>query len=331
MKGIDIKKMGVSYFRNFYDKEDIQVCLYDCLVTIPEHFSEQYKQLRAIEDIAWQKKQKLNFPMFVPSAICGKEDNNLVTRKHEYIIRKNNLMAIDIDKSDNPTFPMDILKTAMFKLDYVYCVSKSIRGNGLFAIVVIEDTEKFKEHFAAIEKDFADAGVRIDSQCKDITRARFLSYDPDILIKSDEDEIIPYDKTYSEISDFTRKILEQRYEYNRLRSSVYSEEPGRLKKVVDYYFDNDLFDCSGDYGSWIQEAGRLASLEDKLGYNYCLDKFVYFSERIPGFKSITEAEKKYNSLRAGSIGKDFSGYYFNKVKKYMGRDFSNLIKNFRDK
>lgn len=331
MKAREIKNISVSYFKNFYNKEDIQVKLIDCLITIPEHFKEQYKQLRAITNTDLQKKNKLNFPLFVPSAICGKDENNISTRKHDYIINKTNLMAIDIDKTDNPTYPMEILKQAMFKLDYVYCVSKSIRGNGLFAIIVIENTDKFKEHFAAVEKDFREVGVIIDGQCKDITRARFLSYDPDILIKEDDEEIYPYDKTYTEISDFTRKILEQRYENNRLRASVYTESPDRLKKVVDYYFDNDLFDYSGDYGSWIQEAGRLASLEDKLGYSYCLDKFVYFSERIPGFKSITEAEKKYNSLRTGSIGKDFTGYYVNKVKHDLGNDFTNFIKTNLDK
>ena len=203
MKAEELANISVGYFCNYYDKVSKHARLYDCLFKIPNLMKNDFARLRAISDQDIQKEEKKKFPMFTPSAICGFDEEGEGTRKHDYVIQKNNIMAIDIDKQDNEGVDMNYLKQALFRLPYVYAVSYSIRGNGLFMIIAIEDVNDLVKHFKALENEYRASGIVIDKACKDLTRGRYISYDPGVLIKT-EGEIIPYAKKHEELVDAFR-------------------------------------------------------------------------------------------------------------------------------
>ena len=107
MKAEELANISVGYFCNFYDKVSKYAKLYDCLYKIPNLMKNDFARLRSISDQDIQKEEKKQFPMFTPSAICGFDENGEGTRKHDYVIQKNNIMAIDIDKQDNEGVDMN--------------------------------------------------------------------------------------------------------------------------------------------------------------------------------------------------------------------------------
>lgn len=332
IKTDDIKNTVVSYFRDAHTRDHTEVTLYECLVTIPEMYRSWYESLRALPEEE-QKQRKVFSPLFVCSAVCGKDENGVGTRKHEYVVKKNNLIVIDIDKGDNDWLTgetLDKVKQALFSMNYVYAVSKSIRGNGLFVVIPIENADNIREHFNAIEQEFLKAGIVIDKSCKDLTRSRFLSYDPDILIKEDT-EVEVYDKRYNpnELDEYTQKILDQRREFNKIR---YGQDDKRLMYAMDMLFDECNYCGTGDYNDWIHEAFMLTSLVDRFGYSYCHDKFMIFSRNTPGFKNPDDVTRKFENIyNSHKKMTDIDGYYFGKLKRQLGNDWIKLLNEYIEK
>lgn len=329
----DLKKIQVSYFRDAHVFDHVIVTLYDCLVEVPTMYKQLYISLRELSDDI-QKQRKVNFPLFVASAVCGYDENGKPTRRHDYVVKKNNIIVVDIDEGDNSWISnpgnLDKLKKAIFSMNYVYAVSKSIRGKGLFVVIPIENADNIIEHFNAIEKDFRAAGIVIDKSCKDLTRSRFLSYDPDIMIKENT-EVEVYNKRFNphEVDEFTNRILEQRREVAKAK---YGQDDRRLSFAVDFLFEECLYCGTGDYNEWIHEAFMLSSLVDRFGYEYCLDKFLTYSRNTPGFKNEMDAINKFKNICATNRKTaDIDSYYFGKLKKQLGSNWVQLLNEYIEK
>ena len=70
------------------------------------------------------------------------------------------------------------MKQIVSKIDSVFYAQESAGGKGIFCLVQIADTNKFREHFNALQETFQQHGLSIDAQCKDVNRKRFIAYDP---------------------------------------------------------------------------------------------------------------------------------------------------------
>lgn len=135
----------------------------------------QYREVVDRIRLSTDKKEisalKLTLPAVTISGIF--KERNL-----DGLIKHTGLMAIDIDGKDNPTITnIESLKERISTKAYILYCGLSVSGRGLFCVIKISDPTKHMEHFFALEKEFADMGVIIDSACKDITRLRFFSYD----------------------------------------------------------------------------------------------------------------------------------------------------------
>lgn len=327
MKSKEVGDITVSVFKEFYDTNLYEISLKQALVDVPKRFIKSMTELRAIEDETVQKREKLKFPMFTASAVCGYDPaTGKGSRRREFAVKKNPILVIDIDKQDNPNIDMDSLKQQLIKVDSVYCVCKSIRGGGLFVVMLIQYPDKLKEHFDAIYNDFLSIGIVVDNKCKDLTRARFISYDESMLIKGDEEEIKPYTKLIEE-SSYIKEAEE-----NKLYRHEQTLNANRLMYAMDMLFDECLYCGTGDYNDWIHEAFMLASLIDTFGYAYCFEKFMTFSRNTPGFKNSDDVKKKFdNIVNTGSKSADIDGYYFGKLKRQLGNDWVKLLNDYIEK
>lgn len=92
------------------------------------------------------------------------------------------LVALDIDKVAN----VEAVRKQIEAMPFVWAMSLSVSGDGLFAIVRITDAEgQFKGHLKALYSHFARQGIALDSSCKNPNRVRYISYDQHAYINED--------------------------------------------------------------------------------------------------------------------------------------------------
>ena len=147
---------------------------------------QQYKDtidhIRSIDDKNERNRLKTTL---LPS---GSLSVRLSTREssqplEKRIIRYNPLLVLDFDNLPD----IDAAKQTLSSLPYIYYAGLSVSGRGLFAIIPIaaEDHTRHKTYFHALEKEMQTLGLTIDKACKDVTRLRVVSYDPDPYINPD--------------------------------------------------------------------------------------------------------------------------------------------------
>jgi hypothetical protein len=99
------------------------------------------------------------------------------------------IICIDIDAKDNEG--VDVL--AIRQDEHLYALHQSTGGQGYAAYYRIEP-DRHLDAFFALEKRLADRyHIIIDPACKDVSRLRFVSFDPDAFIT---DKPVPVFKTY---------------------------------------------------------------------------------------------------------------------------------------
>lgn len=167
--------MNVSYLEKFQLKGEIDILN---ALNLGKNYRKQIDKIRSIDrsnNEKLYKQMKLQLPSFTVSCICGK------SRKLEDVKQINNVIAIDIDESDNPTLSVDEIKEIVNKMPFVRYSALSVGGKGVFCLIPFNrqyaNIDDFVGVFNALQVDFYSKGITIDKQCKDITRLRFISYD----------------------------------------------------------------------------------------------------------------------------------------------------------
>lgn len=167
----------VSYLNNVYAQKTEEITLQEAL-NKAANIQDKQKQLRQLTDKAdIQAYKRNNFPAFAPSVLFSADGTT-----KENIKNINNIICLDIDGQDNNYMSTAEMKEAASKIDSVFYAQESAGGKGIFCLVQIADTNKFKEHFNALQDTFKDKGLTIDAQCKDVNRKRFIAYDPNTYI-----------------------------------------------------------------------------------------------------------------------------------------------------
>ena len=141
--------------------------------------------------------------------LCGRSDSGY--RRLSDITKKYNIFTIDIDRKDNKKLfdenGIEVVKYDMFRqIDSCFCAMLSAGGQGIVLYLLLDDNlnkSNQEQYFKYWEKVFGDAGIKIDDDAKDIlTRARFVSYDKNILIR---DEVEPFKLPDTFISSYKKK------------------------------------------------------------------------------------------------------------------------------
>lgn len=134
-------------------------------------YTPYINDIRASFNEEERKFLKSKLPAITPSGVFSK-------RKADCLVEPTNLICIDIDGKDNPSISdMEELKKKLSKLSYIMYCGLSASGKGLFCIIPYKDYRNHKLHFNALEQEFKDMGIVVDSSCSDIGRLRFYSYD----------------------------------------------------------------------------------------------------------------------------------------------------------
>lgn len=155
----------ISLYKNAFDNVGQTVFLEDVLFDTKR--KKKVENFRKITDQEKRREAKLKMPMYTVSGVFSH-------RAKDGLLEHSGMICLDIDSKDNHGLNIDVIRS----LDWVYYAGLSISGSGYFVIVPISNPDKHEYHFDALLKEFAGMGVKIDKSCRDVSRARFVSYDP---------------------------------------------------------------------------------------------------------------------------------------------------------
>lgn len=161
--------MIVSCFRN---KKEVKTPHNQKVLSILEMFKTdkyQLEQKRRLEDNEFQQAKGE-----LPIACFG---GVFKTRSKNNIVKGSGLLTLDFDKLPN----LQEKRKELESLPYTYSVFVSPSGIGLKALIripEITDDKEYKKYYLALSQKIKG----IDESGKDISRACFFSYDPDIYI-----------------------------------------------------------------------------------------------------------------------------------------------------
>ena len=142
--------------------------------------------LRSIEDATEKSEFKRQYlPMITPSGLFSK-------RGEEYLLQHSGFIQFDIDFKDNTHIGnYNALKWQLAAISNIAYAGLSASGNGYWGLIPIAYPEHHKRHFDALQSDFLQVGINIDPAPKNVTSARFYSWDANFWINY---RAVPYTK-----------------------------------------------------------------------------------------------------------------------------------------
>jgi len=294
VKDILIKEHTFLYTVSGYTKGkyiQLKLPLKQLLIDIPEQIKQSIFKLRAMGYGSTQYDEtKKSFPCWIVSGVYPlKQINDNST------LVWSNIIAIDIDKKDNKDKDLDIIRKTLFDLPYVFAVLKSISGQGLYALVLVEEGQYTKEYYKYISKLWNQQyKLNIDTQCTNISRKRFIGYDEEVYkwIKDDNTEIEPWKLKYIE-----KKAEEKKTDY--IHASKYDNNDNRLVikaiwKLLNggYSIDNMNTTPTTRYGTWYHVACDFQHFDDGL------NMFIKFSNNSSKYNDkYSDITKKFNNAK----------------------------------
>jgi len=178
----------VSHYDRIIFKENTPITLGQILEIVKNggSFKETIQEIRTTVDETNKSSLKKTLPAVTISGQFS------ISRTLNDLINHSGFIHIDFDKVENLDKYMQLLRKDPFS----FSVFLSPSGNGIKVLVKISDNKyEHSKCFKSLEKYYQkEYDLNIDPQCKDITRAMFLSYDPDIFINENSEvfEIIKY-------------------------------------------------------------------------------------------------------------------------------------------
>lgn len=199
------------------------------------------------------------------------------------LIAHSGFICVDIDDV-NPQRTKELICDDK----HVYAAYTSIGGNGLAVLFKIDPT-KHQEAFDGLEEYLYNTyDIIIDNSCRDVCRARYVSFDPDIYINHKARKFVYYVK---------RKAP------TKIDKVVFA--PGDFEDLINQVVDRGLNICES-YGEWLRCGFALANKfgEDGRQYYHAISQFSAKYKR-------EQADKQYDyCVKARNSGTTISTLYF---------------------
>lgn len=177
-------------------------------------------------------------------------------------------LAIDID---NITSRINAVKEQLIQDSLFHAIFISCSGRGLCGLVRINPKAHLESFNYLSEHMFLKYGLNIDEKCKDISRLRFVSYDPDIYINT-ASQLAPIKPTPKKEKQAPKKYLYTDEDFERILDDIKTAELDLTQNYQDWiYCGFSLVDKFGEEG---REAFHTISMfypdynPDQVDYKY---------------------------------------------------------------
>ena len=250
------------------------------------HWQDEVINYRAIQDPEERKAAKRKITAVTPSG-------EFTGRGQAGLKNHSGLICIDVDDKDNEGLYEKV--RALVGDPFVFAFHQSLGGLGYAIYFRIEPT-KHLDAYLAIEKYLADSYHLIaDKACKDVTRLRFVSFDP-FLHKNPKDTPV-FKKYLKKEAQISTRVIHA----HTSKDMEYIISQIRSRRI----------DLTGSYHDWIQIGFALADHYGEGGRDY----FHAISEMHPEYNAQSTDAKYDNFLKTndGSVG---IATLFYKCKEY---------------
>lgn len=186
---MSILDQNISYYNRVTDVTNtLTVAISNLFISIKNgKYKAQAEKIRRVKDK--EKQSALKKKTLEGFTISG----TFTERKDDCLVEHSGMISIDIDKLSDAE-----LEKARIKCigdPHSIAVFKSVSGSGLCVIFRMQKVATPGEHvrvWQAIDLYMKEKyGILVDTSGKNVSRLRFVSYDPDIYINEDAKEFIP--------------------------------------------------------------------------------------------------------------------------------------------
>ncbi len=220
------------------------------------YWQDQVSKVRTATDDDSKKKAKAVLPNVT---ISGK----FKTRKDQMLIEHSGFICMDIDKLG---VRLTDTKEKLKNDPYVYSIFLSCGGHGLAVLFRINKEKHIESFMGLSEYLFTTYEITVDQSCKNVSRTRFVSFDPDLYINE------------------TAKV------FRKYPKAKYLKTPRPKGKTIFVQNDFDAIiskiqrrniDLTYNYHDWLRIGFALADKFGESGRSY--------------FHSISEISSKYKA------------------------------------
>jgi hypothetical protein len=250
--------MLISHYKNIHDSQDTDIELASFLEGVQSGkwqdivFDVRNAPTKEIKDL----KKKTAPLVTVSGSFSARKDDAL--RKH------SNFIAIDIDNLDDASET----KKRISQDPFIYAAFLSIGGNGLCLIVKIDGTRHLDAFNGIAAYLYNEYQLIVDQSGKNVSRARFVSYDPFMLLNTK--------------SATFKKYLPKKKEQKHPKVMVIKTDFDAMIKQMD---EKGINLCE-DYSDWLSICYALIQEFQEQGREY--------------FHTLSSHSSKYNSIDCDS-------------------------------
>ncbi|MFT4061102.1 MAG: VapE family protein [Edaphocola sp.] len=248
-------------------------------LTSLDYFLADIKGGRWINEvIAYRNNEPIDFPNATISGEFGH-------RSVKGLVRHSGFICMDIDDVDP-----EVAKSALRGDKFLYAAFASRGGRGLACIFKISP-KKHAEAFDGLSQYLYERyGLVADPSCRDVSRTRFVSYDPDLYLYEGAEKFDLYPKAPPPA-------------LKKLPQTVFVQSD--FDEVVAQITDRRL-DLTAAYQDWLHIGFALADRFGEGGRHY----FHLVSQFNPKY-SANNADRQYtNCLKAGGSGRTIATFYW---------------------
>lgn len=250
--------MLISSYKNVHDKQDIDIEIDSFLEGVQSgRWQDIALEVRNAPNKEIKDLKKKTAPLVTPSGSFSE-------RKVDCLRKHSGFIAIDIDNLDDPA----AVKQRIGANNYLYSAFISISGNGLCLIIKIDGTRHLDAFNGIAAYLYNEYQLIVDQSGKDVSRARFVSYDPFLLLNTK--------------SATFKKYLPKKKEPKHPKVMFIKTDFDAMIKQMD---DKGLNLCE-DYSDWVRICYALISEMQEQGRDH--------------FHTLSSHSSKYNSLDCDS-------------------------------
>lgn len=245
--------MIISLYKNVSDIKSKDTTTIDSFISDIRSgkWEKQVTKIRETQD----PEQKKTLPLVTCSG-------HFSERNRKSLISHSGFICIDIDNLE----PSELTQTAqnLWNDPYTYACFRSVRGNGLAVLVKI-DPAQHEALFEGLEYYYAKTyQISIDRSCKDVSRARFVSFDPGIY--------------HNPKSNLFKKAVPKKDQPKNLPHAVLPDND--LSEIFNQIESRKVDLTKGDYNIYLRIGFALADYKGEAGRAY--------------FHSVCQINEKYD-------------------------------------
>ena len=262
------------------------------------------EEIKPLRD--WRKREKMRSPCIIPAGYYPQ--GHAASDKCE----PTNLLCVDIDRKDNlhistqewGNLPADLLRSTFGK--YCVFVGESQSGwerGGYFVLVLLSGVDDFSTRFAAVEKWFAAAGVKIDPAAKNINHCRAVSYQDN----STRAGFCTLPQVNAAAVPFGSKLRPKIEPPKYFAAKNYSgqDDYSRAARACNYIHSHQVNICE-TFESWTKCAFALAAAFGMRGE----DLFLQCASVSPKFNERENRRKYQNALQTHNGRTDVASFWY---------------------